>query len=613
MAESLLPFIVENPTAPLGSLRTLDLLLDCVGHYDYSMAEITFNVWYRLSEMIYRKDSLQTNQTFIPYIQRLLQALYRHCRFDADFIGIPTENDDLCEFRRKVSEVIKDVVFIIGSSSLFKDMYTILQNKNPPPSWEEAESALFIMSVVAKNVMPDDEEMINDLLDSLSSLPDDSHIAILYTSINLIGQLADWFSYSAAALEKTVHFLVKCLKNSRLAVIAAYSIETVCMSSTRDNMTNYAADFMQLCLHLDVYPALPNDAVLALLRSTSSLIISAPGEMMGEKLKELCFKQSSPLLQILNDVSSENITVDKENKQIRDPVIWLSRLSAIFRNLGQNYGSNGKPPICSSIVTQLLPVIIKTCEKYESNVRVVEHCCKTLRFMIRCMGIRILPLLSSIVEKMYAIYERHPHSCFLYLGSVMVDEYGQIEDFVPGLTEMLKAFVGAAFKFLEQPSAMQRCPDTVDDLFRFCLRFVQKAPAAFFTCEICQPLFQCALAAVNVDHSDASQSVHKFLTESIEFAQSCKQKNLATDFAQNSIRVILDNGESFVSNLLYASIYCLSAPIIRGVADVLLSLSKFDSSAFDVWLSKGLKNLPQKGTLTASATQISEFHQTLIQ
>uniref|UniRef100_A0A915JAC2 Importin N-terminal domain-containing protein n=1 Tax=Romanomermis culicivorax TaxID=13658 RepID=A0A915JAC2_ROMCU len=38
MAESLLPFIVENASAPLGSLRTLDLLLDCVGHYDYSVS-----------------------------------------------------------------------------------------------------------------------------------------------------------------------------------------------------------------------------------------------------------------------------------------------------------------------------------------------------------------------------------------------------------------------------------------------------------------------------------------------------------------------------------------------------------------------------------------------
>lgn len=75
-----------------------------------------------------------------------------------------------------------------------------------------------------------------------------------------------------------------------------------------------------------------------------------------------------------------------------------------------------------------------------------------------------------IVCQMFSIYQKHPHSCFLYLGSILVDEYAMHEDFVTGLVEMLKAFVSAAFKLLEQPGAMQRCPDTVDDLFRLCLR-----------------------------------------------------------------------------------------------------------------------------------------------
>lgn len=33
--------------------------------------------------------------------------------------GIPDENDDFGEFRLRVSELIKDVVFIVGSSQCF--------------------------------------------------------------------------------------------------------------------------------------------------------------------------------------------------------------------------------------------------------------------------------------------------------------------------------------------------------------------------------------------------------------------------------------------------------------------------------------------------------------
>ena len=33
--------------------------------------------------------------------------------------GVPDENDDFYEFRMRVSELIKDVVFIVGSSTCF--------------------------------------------------------------------------------------------------------------------------------------------------------------------------------------------------------------------------------------------------------------------------------------------------------------------------------------------------------------------------------------------------------------------------------------------------------------------------------------------------------------
>lgn len=52
------------------------------------MAEMTFNVWYRLSELIYQKDEEIYNEKFRPYIERLIQALFKHCRLDPDFVNI---------------------------------------------------------------------------------------------------------------------------------------------------------------------------------------------------------------------------------------------------------------------------------------------------------------------------------------------------------------------------------------------------------------------------------------------------------------------------------------------------------------------------------------------
>lgn len=56
------------------------------------------------------------------------------------------------DFRRKVSDLIKDVAFIVGSGACFKQMFLILQAPNT--TWESTESALFIMQNVAKNIIP---------------------------------------------------------------------------------------------------------------------------------------------------------------------------------------------------------------------------------------------------------------------------------------------------------------------------------------------------------------------------------------------------------------------------------------------------------------------------
>lgn len=81
----------------------LDLLLECVAHPDYEVccftfvsdvsvltngsqqiADVTFNVWYRLSEELLKLSDHKLDELFQPYIQRLIASLCVHCQFDED-------------------------------------------------------------------------------------------------------------------------------------------------------------------------------------------------------------------------------------------------------------------------------------------------------------------------------------------------------------------------------------------------------------------------------------------------------------------------------------------------------------------------------------------------
>lgn len=56
-------------------------------YYSYQVAQITFNLWYRLSEILYQKNSDDLNAVFRPHIERLIGALCRHCQMEPDHVS----------------------------------------------------------------------------------------------------------------------------------------------------------------------------------------------------------------------------------------------------------------------------------------------------------------------------------------------------------------------------------------------------------------------------------------------------------------------------------------------------------------------------------------------
>lgn len=154
LSESFLEKIINNssPEQMHYSTKALDLVLICVGHHDYEVAEVTFNLWYVLSEELYQKNNKELTELFRPYIERLITALCKHCQMEPDFEGILEDGDEFKDFRLKVSDLIKDVVFIVGSSSCFRQMFINLQTSGV--TWDISEAALFVMQAVAKNISP---------------------------------------------------------------------------------------------------------------------------------------------------------------------------------------------------------------------------------------------------------------------------------------------------------------------------------------------------------------------------------------------------------------------------------------------------------------------------
>ncbi|POI23949.1 hypothetical protein CIB84_012305, partial [Bambusicola thoracicus] len=235
--------------------------LDKVGHCSYPIllvVEISFNFWYRLGEHLYKTEDAVIHSIFKAYIQRLLHALARHCQLDSDHEGVPEETDDFGEFRMRVSDLVKDLIFLVGSVECFAQLYATLKDGNPP--WEVTEAVLFIMASIAKSVDQENNPTLVEVLEGVVRLPETVHTAVRYTSIELVGEMSEVVDRNPQFLDPVLGYLMKGLCDRRLASAAAKAIHNIC-SVCRDHMAQHFTGLLEIARSLDSFTLSPEAAV----------------------------------------------------------------------------------------------------------------------------------------------------------------------------------------------------------------------------------------------------------------------------------------------------------------------------------------------------------------
>nr|KAF6419617.1 transportin 3 [Rousettus aegyptiacus] len=534
LCETFLEKIVCTPGQGLGDLRTLELLLICAGHPQYEVVEISFNFWYRLGEHLYKTNDEVIHGIFKAYIQRLLHALARHCQLEPDHEGVPEETDDFGEFRMRVSDLVKDLIFLIGSMECFAQLYSTLKEGNPP--WEVTEAVLFIMAAIAKSVDPENNPTLVEVLEGVVRLPETVHTAVRYTSIELVGEMSE-------VVDRNPQFLGTALVLARL-----------------------------------------------------------PLDKITECLSELCSVQVMALKKLLSQEPSNGIS--------SDPTVFLDRLAVIFRHTNPIV-ENGQNHPCQKVIQEIWPVLSETLNKHRADNRIVERCCRCLRFAVRCVGKGSAALLQPLVTQMVNVYHVHQHSCFLYLGSILVDEYGMEEGCRQGLLDMLQALCIPTFQLLEQQNGLQNHPDTVDDLFRLATRFIQRSPVTLLRSQVVIPILQWAIASTTLDHRDANCSVMRFLRDLIHTGVANDHEE-DFELRKELIGQVMNQlGQQLVSQLLHTCCFCLPPYTLPDVAEVLWEIMQVDRPTFCRWLENSLKGLPKEttvGAVTVTHKQLTDFH-----
>ncbi|ETN69284.1 hypothetical protein NECAME_15410 [Necator americanus] len=436
-------------------------------------------------------------------------------------------------------------------------MFNILKLCSQGGTWDEAEAALFIISTVISNIIPEENNVLPELVQAIIMLPLTSHPALLLTSIDLLGSASEWLSKNTAFLGKVVEWLLQLAVTPVFAAPAADAIEKV-------------------------------------LTATPVVVTNNENEKAADSWARIA----------------------------SEPVLWIDRIATIFREVRPWNGGNLRTANSAAsadaapwldIATALYKVLSEALKRYESTSRVVEHCCRSIsialvvfRFIVRSLGVQSIGFVEPLITQMMDIFSRQQHSCFLYLSSILVDEYGGMESLQPGLMIMLETLAHGTFTVLTLENGPRDHPDTVDDLFRLAQRFVTRAPSAFFVHPVAAALFECAMVCLSLDHQEANRSVTRFFTSIIEQLLSARKAGFRDPGVIAAEELVIVHGAKLIELCLHAAIFKVSGSLRRDLAEIVYMLSKIDRGKHKEWLITGTSRLP-RGPLAATDEQLEQF------
>lgn len=266
---------------------------------------------------------------------------------------------------------------------------------------------------------------------------------------------------------------------------------------------------------------------------------------------------------------------------------------------------------CKPVILECWPAVSRAFDKYQADIRIMERCCRAVRFMLRCVSQQVPEILESLVRQIVAIYCAQKHSCFLYLGSILVDEYASDVNCIHGLLDMLQAFIEPTFILLREENGLRNHPDTVDDFFRLCARFLQKAPKPFLQSSSFPHIIQCALMACSLDHKEANTSVMKFFCDMINTGKNGKNLPDVEERRKMITTILEEYGQHLIANLIHSCVFYLHTYMLSEVADVIVELLEFNRDVTSKWLVFTLDGLPKQtngGVISVTPQQLSNIH-----
>lgn len=624
--------VIENK-----DFKIVELLLSCLGHYDFEVVQRTYAFWWMLLEHLQNKLKREEYGPYIVYINRFLMAVIKLCQFDPDEDGVVSRDQDIHAFRDDTSELIMNLMYVTTVEDFLRDNQ-ILDNFRPDLAqvpWEKNEALLYLLSCLVQLTTRDENHIRNQILSCLiaqqtkiqdlqalvsaKQLPirigltsGEVHPQIVATSLKIIGSLENFLADYPDLLTIAINYIMTAITNpnygKQLIKPSAAALSNIMEVNARLHFSNcpeLVVMMKQLCIDLDHYEC---EAAHDLLKC---------GTHVAAALKDLNVKDQFLCELIRPSLNSLNNILSKSNKsEDKEMTKYLDYVAEVFRQVDLEQHTIPEMKNLTVIVdSELWPIIIKVLEVYApSSSNSIERACRAIRYVIRALKPEWM--IHRVADTMVNLYKSYPHnSSPLYICSILVDEFAnRSPEINQGLFNMLDIFCTLTFTLLNMNASqrqslltMKSYPETIDDMMRLFKRFMQKCPKEFVTCKAFGSIIDLSISSLHLDHPHTVANVSSFVTSFIKLAESPEYSMIGT-----VIKNVL--GARYTDAVVKACLFDLPTNLIGDEAEILMTLYNFDKDLYITWLNATVNSLPTtnvQGIVSVGADQIEDFRNTI--
>ncbi|KAI8336541.1 armadillo-type protein [Chlamydoabsidia padenii] len=582
----------------------LDGILSCTAFDDLDIAKLTFTFWYELTNTLTTPHYRHAIPLFQNCFDQLVEIIITHLHYPEDINDWSAEErDDFRSFRHEMGDTLKDCCRILTPQKCLLKPMAHLSNLlmincasstdgSAPPRWQQIEAPIFSLRAMGSEVPADENEVMPQIMEFLSKLPD--HPKIRYAATLVISRYSFWTHQHPQFITYQLNFISSGFQDDEVAGASALALKNLCKDCS-EHLIDYIGELHPF--YVNVVKTLPFQDALGVTEAIAHVLAVIPVSGLSNALQSFCM----PLAQDLHTIVAKGKDVVPKEERVRAGDI-LEQISAFIDIIRPEIPS-GQPHPCVDFVNELWPVFTLALTNFGSEPTIAEPLCRCYKGCIQSYRLYFITLLPRLMEDIVTAFDQTGLGVYLWVGNKIIKEYAQegSEAVAPcfGLLERLSLILFGRLN----GKKFDDLPDVVEEYFRMVIAFLESAPTPLVQNDLLSSIFQAGLAGLSLEQTSALSAVIQFYRRLLGIALSVDEMvgpgNVThrSMFGQNGVRIaalMREFGPGYVKLLFDGMIYHYPLDMISDVASIMRSLAQLlpdDSPQWIVPLVNGFQDI----------------------